>query len=208
MRTSIPTALLATAAMTFAPPARAQGFYWTFAYEPAAPLGGIRTATREVSFAGLALGAKYLFNKQWSLGLSGHWNQFAHNYASATYAIADGSFTGSIYRQVWTGTVLADAQFYLAPDAAINPYLGLGGGVTWMSNEVLVSDLTFEESGRGIAVSPEAGLLIAFDRDAFDPDLFAMQSILVGVRGTFSPASARDVSDASFVGVTVGFFVY
>jgi opacity protein-like surface antigen len=207
MRASSRTSLLAVAITFAAAPAQAQGFYWTLTYEPSVPVGGIRKATTNVSFAGAGLGAKFLFSRYWSLGLSGHWNQFAQRYSRTTYAIQDGAFTGSAFRQVWTGTFLADVQVYFAPDAPINPYLGVGGGATWLSNEVLVSDLTFEDNGHGVAVSPEAGLLIAVDRD-LDKTEFALQSIIVGVRWTVSSASGRDVSDTSFVGMTVGLFAY
>lgn len=208
MKTLPVISLLALAAATWTAPARAQGFYWTFTYEPSIPVGGIRKATTNASLAGASLGAKYLFSRYWSIGLSGHWNQFAQNYPHNTYTISDGAFTGTAFRQVWTGTVLADLQIYLAPEAPINPYLGVGGGVAFLSNEVLVSDLTFQDNGRGIAVSPEAGILIAFDRDAFEPEQFAMQSIAVGVRFTLSGASARDVTDTSFIGLTLGLFAY
>jgi opacity protein-like surface antigen len=200
--------LFSLAAATSTTPAAAQGFYWTITYEPSVPVGGIREATDNVSFAGAALGAKYLFSRYWSIGLSGHWNQFSQRYSYKTYVIADGAFTGSAFRQVWTGSALLDLQVYLAPGAPINPYLGVGGGVTWLSNQVLVSDLTFRESGQGVSVSPEAGILIAFDRDPFEKDEFAMQSIMIGARFTLSAAKARDVTDTSFIGLTLGLFAY
>jgi hypothetical protein len=77
-----------------------------------------------------------------------------------------------------------------------------------MSNELLASDLAFQEDGHGVTVSPETGILIAFDRDPFEPDRFAMQSVIVGLRYTFSAAKARDVSDTSFLGLTLGLLVY
>jgi len=208
MRTLPVISLVVLAAVTSSAPARAQGFYWTFAYEPSVPLSGLRTVTTNVSFAGASLGAKYLFGPSWSLGLSGHWNQFAEKYPRATYAIMDGALTGAVFRQAWTGSVLVDLQVYLAPYAPINPYLGVGGGVTWLSNEVLVSDLTFPANGSGVTVCPEAGILIAFDRDPFDKEQFAMQSIMVGVRWTLSGAKARDVTSSSFLGLTLGLFSY
>jgi len=142
------------------------------------------------------------------LGIGGHWAEFAQNYSKATYAIEDGAITGAAYRRVWTVSLLAEAHVYLAPDETVSPYLGFGAGASWMKSEVLVTDLTIGDLVHGFAVSPEAGLVIAFDRDMLTPERSAMQSVVTGVRCTFSTAGSRDVSHTSFVGLTVGMLVY
>ena len=208
MKGSFGVGLLAFAAASYVAQARAQGFYWTLAYEPSVPIGNVRNASPYVSPTGGSIGARYLFGEHASLGIGGHWSQFAHNYLTATYPIDAGAATGAVYRRVWVGSFLAEAHVYMKPEAPINPYVGLGTGISWMSNELLVSDFTFDDLARGFTVCPEAGILIAFDRDAYDPERTAMQSALVGLRYTYSTAGSRDVSSTSFVSLTLGLFVY
>jgi opacity protein-like surface antigen len=208
MKTSIRTFLLASALSSLALPAHAQGFYWSLAYEPSVPLGSVRNVSGKASPAGASFSARYLFTKYYSLGIGTHWNQFAENYPRGTYPIDEGAITGAVFRRVWIGSVMPEAYFYLAPEDAVNPYLGIGAGVAWMSNEILVSDLTFDASGTGFTVSPEAGILIAFDRDPMNPERTAMQSIVLGARYAYSTAGARDVSATSLVALTLGVLVF
>ena len=208
MKRSTAVAMLAFAASSFAASARAEGFYWTLTYEPSVPIGSLRNASPYVSPSGASLGARYLFTDHWSLGVGGHWNQFAHNYSVATYPIDAGAVTGAVYRRIWVGFLLAEAHAYLKPDQPINPYFGIGAGMSWMSNQLLVSDFPFDDLSHGFTICPEAGILIAFDRDAYDRQTTAMQSALIGVRYTYSAAGSRDVTSTSLVSLTLGLFVY
>jgi hypothetical protein len=208
MKPSTALALAAFAASSFPATARAQGFYWSLTYEPSVPLASLRNASPYVSPAGGSLGARYLFTEHWSLGLAGHWQHFAHTYPVATYPIDAGAATGAVYRRVWVGSLLAEAHVYLKPDRPINPYFGVGTGISWMSNEILVSDFTFDDLARGFTLAPEVGILIAFDRDTYDPRATAMQSAMVGVRYTYSAAGSRDVANTQLVSLVVGLFIY
>ncbi len=86
--------------------------------------------------------------------------------------------------------------------------MGLGTGVSWMDNKLLVSDFTFDDRSAGFTLSPEAGILIAFDRDVFDQRTTAMQSAMIGVRYTHTTAGSRDVSSVAFFGLTLGVLIY
>jgi hypothetical protein len=209
MKTSKGLALVAFAAASYTGIAHADGFYWTLAYEPGVPLGSMRNASPYVTPAGASLGARYLFTDHWSLGIGGHWTQFSHTYPVATYPIDNGAATGAVYRRVWVGTLLAEAQVYLKPDRPVNPFFGVGAGIGWMSNQALVSDFSRDDLARGFAVAPEAGILIAFDRDPYDPPgATAMQSAMIGVRYSYNAAGARDVSNTQVFSLELGLFVY
>jgi opacity protein-like surface antigen len=205
---SLAAALLASTAILFSLPARAQGFYWSWAYEPSMPLGDVRNAAGNLSPAGASLGARYLFDRHASLGIGGHWAEFDENHGRSTYAIASGAITGAAHRRVSATSLLAEAHAYLTPDDPIGLYLGLGAGILWMENEVMVSDLTLDRVTRGFAVSPEAGIAIVIDRNTYEPDRKAMQSVIAGIRYTFSTAGSEDIDSTSFLGLTVGVLIY
>jgi opacity protein-like surface antigen len=200
--------LFVSVALFFAAPAHAQGFYWSLAWEPSVPIGSVGTASTPVTAAGASLGARYLFTRHWSLGIGGHWNQFARNYPRATYPINNGAITGAIFREVWLGSVLGEAHLYLAPTETLSPYLGLGAGYSLMSSKIVVTDISIDDRTPGFAVSPEAGVLIAFDRDPYEPQQTAMQSLMLGARYEYSTAGSRDISNVSFFALTLGAFIY
>jgi hypothetical protein len=208
MRRATAVGLVAFGAASFVAPARAQGFYWSLAYEPSVPIGGIRNASPHPTPAGGSLSARYLFTKHASIGLGGHWTHFTSNNPPATYAIDNGAVTGAVYRRVWVASLLAEAFFYFRPEANVTPYAGLGTGISWMSNMALVSDFAFEDLSTGFTLCPEAGLLIALQRELFDPSQTPLESAIVGIRYTHSTAQSRDVTNTSFIGITVGLLAY
>ncbi len=65
MRPPVGVAVICFAALSFVTEARAQGFYWSLAYEPSVPVGSVRTATSEPSGSGASLGVRYLFTDHW-----------------------------------------------------------------------------------------------------------------------------------------------
>jgi hypothetical protein len=142
------------------------------------------------------------------LGIGAHWTEFAESHSSATYPIEDGAITGAAHRRLWTTSLLAEAHAYLRPDETVNPYIGFGAGMCWMKNQLLVTDLRIGDVVHGFAFSPEAGLLFAFDRDTFMRERSAMQSLVTGIRATFSTAGSLDVPSTSYVGLTLGMLVY
>ena len=110
MKPPVVAALLASSAFLLTTPVHAQGIYWAWAFEPSVPIGPVRNAVSNASPAGASFGVRYLFEKSWSLGIGGHWAEFAQNYPRTTYPIENGAITGAAYRRVWTTSLLADAR--------------------------------------------------------------------------------------------------
>jgi hypothetical protein len=200
------TALLALTALTTlttSGSARAGDFYWSLKYDPGVAVGSLRSFAPSVTPVGFDLDARYWFAGHFSLGIGGAITRFYDTLPHGTYPLDRGAITGTIYRHVDVAALAPEAHVYFAPHADVIPYAGVGVGVAWVSPRVLVSDVDVSETHVGFIVSPEAGILLPFDRDDF-----LRQAIVLGARYSFSSAGFRDVSATSFVSLQVGALIY
>lgn len=184
--------------------ARADGFYWSFQYSPALPVGSVRKFVPDATPLGFALGARVWFGQRFSVGVDGSYTRLYRTLPRGTYPLDDGAITATIYSSVDVLAAVPQAHLYFGPMGDVIPYLGLGAGLSWVTFRVRASDLDFSNMMRGFVVAPEGGILIPVDRQ----DGLLLQSLSLGVRYTFSSAGFRDVADTSFVSAQIGALVY
>jgi hypothetical protein len=193
------------AALSWERPARAQGFYWSLTYEPAVPLGSVRNFVQNVSPLGFGLDARYWFKgPNLSVGVGGVYNRFFQTSPQATYPVDNGAVTATLYRIVDAVGVFPEVHYYFGPENEVVPYLGLGAGFASVKFHVLVSDFDISENSAGLILSPEGGLLLPFDRDGS----LILQAFTVGVKWSFITAGFRDVSNTSYVALSLGLLAY
>jgi opacity protein-like surface antigen len=184
--------------------AQAQGFYWSLKYDPSVPVGSVRSFVPNVSPLGFDIDARYWFKgPNLSIGLGGVYNRFYRQSPQATYPAENGAVTATLYRIIDVVALVPEVHYYFGPDNVVVPYLGVGAGFASVKFHVLVSDFDLAESSTGLILSPEAGVLIPFDRDGM-----ILQAVTVGLRGSFITAGFRDVSNTSYFGLTLGLMAY
>jgi len=184
--------------------ARAQGFYWSLKYDPSVPVGSVRSFVPNVSPLGFDIDARYWFKRpSFSVGLGGVYNRFYRQSPQATYPVENGAVTATLYRIIDVVALVPEAHYYFGPDNGVVPYLGVGAGFASVKFHVLVSDFDLAESSSGLILSPEGGMLIPFDRDGI-----ILQAVTVGLRWSFVTAGFRDVSNTSYIGLTLGLLAY
>jgi hypothetical protein len=195
---------ITTASLVWGRPARAQGFYWSLIWEPSIPVGSVRSFVPNVSGLGFDLDARYWFKgPNVSVGLSGVYNRFYQTAPRATYPVENGAVTATLNRIIDVRALVPEVHYYFGPENAVVPYLSLGAGFAWVKFHVLVSDLDLSETSTGLILSPEAGVLLPFDRDGF-----ILQAFSLGLRWSFISSGFRDVSNTSYVGLTLGLLAY
>jgi hypothetical protein len=182
--------------------AEAQGFYWSLKYDPSVPVGSVRSFVPNVSPLGFDLDATYWFS-QFSVGLGGVYNRFYRQSPQATYPVENGAVTATLYRIIDVVALVPEVHYYFGPDNDVVPYLGVGAGFASVKFHVLVSDFDLGERSSGLILSPEGGILIPFDRDGI-----ILQAITLGLRWSFITAGFRDVSNTSYVALTLGLLAY
>jgi hypothetical protein len=199
------TCLLTIAALSWESAARAQGFYWSLTYDPAVPIGSVRSFVQNVSPLGFGLDARYWFKgPNLSVGVGGIYNRFYETSPQATYPVENGAVTATLYRIIDVVGVLPEVHYYFGPEKEVVPYLGLGAGLGSVKFHVLVSDFDLSENSLGLIVSPEGGFLLPFDRDGS----LILQAFTVGVKWSFITAGFRDVSNTSYLAFSLGLLAY
>jgi len=185
--------------------ARAQGFYWSLTYEPSVPVGSVRSFVPNVSGLGFELDARYWFKgPNLSVGLAGVYNRFYDQAPQATYPVDNGAVTATVFRVLDVVALVPEVHYYFGPDNDVVPYLGMGAGFASAKFHVLVSDLDVSENSAGLILLPEGGMLIPFDRDGST----ILQAAMVGLRWSFITSGFRDVSNTSYIGLTLGLLAY
>jgi hypothetical protein len=186
--------------------ARAEGFYWAFQYAPSVPVGSVRSFAAKVSPVAFDLDARYWFTRHLSLGVNGRFVQFFEKFGHDTFQFPDGAgaITGTIFREVDVLAALPEVHYYFGSEGHLIPYAGVGCGASWATFRTRLSDIDIDQTIAGLIVSPEGGVLIPVDRQ----DDLLLQSLMLGLRYSYSTGGYRSVSDVSWIGVQIGALVY
>jgi hypothetical protein len=193
-------ALLTT--MAAARTARAQ-FYWWLAYDPAVAVGGARQWVPGVSPLGFEAGAEYHFAHKVSVGVLGTWNLFYEKTPESTWIIENGAVTGTLYRHAEVIAVAPEVRYVFHEEGKVLPFASLGAGVAVPTFKILVTDLQFSQRESALFFTPQAGVLIPYDRNGT-----IRQAALLGLRYSFISTGYRDFSTTSYLALTLGGWIY
>jgi hypothetical protein len=184
-------------------PARAQGFYWWLAYDPGVPIGGVRDFVRGASPFGLEAGAEYQFRGNLSLGVLGTWNYFFEKTPEDTIPIMNGAITGTIYRHAEIVGVAPQVRYVVNTSGGVLPFASLGVGAALPTFKVTVSDIEVKEKHQALLVTPQAGVLIPYDRNGT-----IRQAVLIALRYSFVSSGFQDANSTSYLALSLGGFIY
>jgi hypothetical protein len=182
--------------------AQANGFYWSLKYNPSIPVGDVRNFVDNVTPVAFDFDGRYWF-RYISVGVAGVHTSFYDTTPRTTYPIENGALTATIYRHIDMLALVPQVHFYAAPDADVVPYAGFGAGISWATFRTVISDIDVAETNSGLILSPEAGVLIPYDRNGI-----VRQALMLGARYTFTTIGYRDVTNFSYFGLQVGAVIY
>jgi opacity protein-like surface antigen len=153
----------------------------------------------ENSLRGWNANLLYDVSDQLSLGLGVGSQSFYERFPRGVYKTAEGSdLSAVVTNTVTTMPVLAQGQFNLLPEAAIQPYVGLGvGGNVIMYNQY-VGEFSNARTKFGFAARPEAGVYIPVGR-------FKESSIVIGGAYNYMPFKMGDLQNLNQLGLHAGF---
>jgi hypothetical protein len=203
-KSALAALLVATATVSWERAARAQGFYWQLTYDPALPVGSVRSFVPNISPLGFGLDARWWFSGvNLSVGVGGVYNRFWQTSPQETFPVENGAVTATLYRIIDVVGLAPEVHYYFGPENRVVPYLGMGAGFASVKFHVLVSDLDLSDQSPGLLLAPEGGILLPFDRDGF-----ILQAVTLGAKWMFITSGFRDVSNTSYLSLTLGLLAY
>ncbi len=127
---------------------------WAFAF----PVGDMHNFVSRPGWVGGAFDGQVYFTDNLSFGFNIMWNNYQQTKDRATTVIQPGLVvTANSYRYAHAIPVKVGAYYNFLPDYSIQPYAGLGMGVNYTSEHVVVQDVDVYNTNWGFLLSPEVG---------------------------------------------------
>ena len=145
------------------------------------------TFVSATSYKGGSFGfRKMLENGKVSIGGDMSWNAFQEYTDRKTYPMGDnGSVTTDFVKYIYTLPLSVNSHYYFTSEKMINPYVGIGIGATYASEELYYNTYVTEDDQWGFLMRPEVGVIIK-------PQLYSGWGILVGARYNYSTNEQTD----------------
>ena len=177
------------------------------AYDARLPLFGFRDFVSDPAWGGFQSSLDFFFNDVFSAGIAGQYSLFRQDSPSQTTAIPNGAITSEAFKYAHVWSVYPIVRAYLAPHAALRPYVALGVGPMNVSHTILASDLVVSEEKWFLMVQPSAGLYYRLGpsfryglRD--DPGYGVVASVSYAI----TTARIADANDISYLGFELGLY--
>jgi hypothetical protein len=106
---------------------------------------------------------KMLKNGKVSVGGDISWNTFQEYADRKTYQLENnGAVTTDFVKYIYTLPLSLNSHYYFTSEKLINPYIGIGIGATYASEELYYNTYVTEDDQWGFLVRPEVGAIIKF----------------------------------------------
>ncbi len=180
--------------------ASAQRLKLNINYSAGIPMGAdFKNYIDKSSLRGWNANLLYDVNDQVAVGLGFGTQSFYERLPRAVYKSADGSDISAVLSNtVTTMPIMAQGQFNLLPEAAIQPYVGLGIGGNVISYNQYVGEFSNSRTKFGFAARPEAGIYIPVGR-------YKESGIVVGGAYNFMPFKTDNINNLNHLGLHAGF---
>jgi outer membrane protein W len=167
-------------------------------YSTAFPMGNYKDFIENYSFRGWQGSIQYGITDKISLGLGAGYQDFYHKAPRAVYQNNEGGHVSAVVsHSIQTIPILIQGKYNFLPQAAIQPYVGLGiGGNLVMFREFLGEFGTTTNTFR-FAARPEAGVYIPFQKGG-------ETGITIGGIFNYMPFNKAGVDNLNNVGVYAG----
>ncbi len=135
---------------------------WAFAF----PVGDMHNFVSRPGLVGGSFDGQIYFNENIAFGFNFMWNNYQQTRDRASTEVKPGlAITANSYRYAHNIPVKVGAYYNFLPDFSIQPYAGLGLGVNYMTNHIVVQDIDVYEESWGFLLSPEVGAYFLLGED-------------------------------------------
>jgi opacity protein-like surface antigen len=132
----------------------------TLAYSIGFPSGDLKDFSSKASFRGISLDFQKMIQDNIGVGVLVGWNVFYEEMGYGTYTLDNVSLSGKQWRYSNHVPMLVSSTFQLKPGESLNPYVGLGVGVTYTLRNTDMNLYTVELDAWNFTLQPAVGVLI------------------------------------------------
>lgn len=132
----------------------------TLTYSVGIPAGDLKEFIGKTSFRGINFDFQKMVQDNIGIGISVGWNVFYENMGDGTYTVDNVSLSGKQWRYSNHIPILLSSTFQLKPGDSMNPYVGLGVGVTYTLRNTDMNLYSIEQDAWNFTLQPALGVLI------------------------------------------------
>jgi Outer membrane protein beta-barrel domain len=132
----------------------------TLTYSIGFPSGDLKDFIGATSFRGFTFDFQKMVQDNIGVGVSVGWNVFYEDMGYDTYTVDNISLSGQQWRYSNHIPILLSSTFQLKPGDSMNPYVGLGTGVTYTLRNTDMNLYTVEQDAWNFTLQPAIGVLI------------------------------------------------
>ncbi len=132
----------------------------TLTYSVGFPTGNLKEFIGKTSFRGINFDYQKMVQDNIGVGVSVGWNVFYQEMGNGTYTVDNVSLSGKQWRYSNHIPIMMSSTFQLKPGDSMNPYVGLGAGVTYTLRNTDMNLYTIEQDAWNFTLQPALGVLI------------------------------------------------
>ncbi len=137
--------------------------YYSAGWDVAFPVGNFSDYISDPSLRGFFISGNIFVTKGLSIGFQFGYNSFSENKDRQTYYISDGlAATAASYNYLVTAPLRVGAYYHFNIKDVIEPYVGIGFGINYIDEEMLIQDWEVYDNQWSFLLNPEVGLRIPF----------------------------------------------
>lgn len=137
--------------------------YYNFGWDVSMPMGSFSDFISNTSLRGAYFSGNVFVADAFSIGFKFGYNGYYENVPRQTYQLGDGvAVTAASYNFCYQVPSVVGGYYHFNAGGSFEPYIGLGLGVNFLSQEALVQDYEVYDTQWAFILNPEAGLRYNF----------------------------------------------
>lgn len=166
------------------------------------PLGSVSEAVNKPSFRGFTADYSYFLTNQFSIGLTGGFNDLYAKKDRQTYTVNEVEVSAVKSYSIQNIPLMLKANYSKIKEGSLfQPYVGIAAGAGLVSYQEWYGTLVDEKSGVRFAVAPEIGTRIAFNK-------YSLAGADLSLRYHYTAFKYNDVSNLQTVSLNLGLFFF
>lgn len=132
-------------------------------YSVNSPVGDFKDFINKTSYRGWTATVLYGINDKISVGVGTGYNDFYQKYPRGNYKFSTGEdISAVVSNSVQTIPILLQGQYQFAPNAVVQPFVGVGVGGNMVFYRQFLGEFSTSKTKFGFAARPEAGVYMPF----------------------------------------------